>query len=349
MSRSARSTACLPAGPDWSGWRSASPAVREEEWLLGELGLDVHRVSSALLNEDPTVLDGLDVLYAPTALNWGPDGSGSNPPMGAEAQTAFRAWLDGGGGYVAAGTGFTTLTAAGAVDGLVRQGAPSAANGVLGITNAQDSDVVPGRPEEAVSFAYPPGWFTALPEGFTVEQRFREGDTVLVAGHWPEAGPDEGEPDQRQAAAAGQPLTVAGELETGGRLVATGASPLFRGYTVGLFDELVDWMLWTLDAPATDEDLGVPYVPPVGPGPGPDPPRTPGTRPTRTPTPRTRPTRTRARTRARPTRPSPGPTRRTRAPSRGARPPWSASLARPASTRRWSCHGHRSSRPTPWS
>ena len=219
-----------------------------EEVLLRDLGFDVTFVSVDGLNADPAQLGGLDALFLTFPLDWA--------ALTDAAQQALRGWVRGGGGVVAAGAAHLPFVDAGLLPAMGWVEPNVNANGVVAVTNRDDSPVMPGRAVEGASFGYPPSWFLASFPDFSVEQRYAAGDTVLLGGHWPtpESGLDGAQ--HTQAEAAGRALTLAGTMAgSAARVVLTGSAPLFRQHPEGLFRDVVDWLLWTVQGPPTTASL----------------------------------------------------------------------------------------------
>jgi hypothetical protein len=113
--------------------------------------------------------------------------------------------------------------------------------------------VLPAKAGPTHSFGYPIAWFDQLGSATAVQTLAAD---PLVSGHWV-AGTSN---DQfGQETAAGQALTVAAQVAGGGRLVAFGSEPLFRWHPKGLFDDVVDAVLWASDLEATTAELGAPF------------------------------------------------------------------------------------------
>jgi predicted deacylase len=226
-------------------------------YLLREaLGFDVTTVTPAQIREGTVSLTGFDVLLtAEGQLTWA--------NLQASGQQAMRGYLSGGGAVVTYGrsSALNLVGASGLVPDLTVQGSRTDANGVLAISTTQNP-VLPGRQGPGHSFGYPIAWFPQTGSATTVQTLAAD---PLVSGHWrPGADPNT---QAGQPTAAGQALTVAAQIAGGGRLVAFGSEPLFRWHPKGLFDEVVDAMLWAADLPAATTGLGVPYAAPVAPRP----------------------------------------------------------------------------------
>ena len=236
--------------------------------LTDELGLDVTQLSRDDVADLATDLDSYDVLLtAEGQLAWDAEAATAIFPrdfeapraaaadLGPAGRQALSAYLAGGGGLVSYGrlSALGLVEPSGVVDGLDATGSRDDANGVLTLAAAPDARALVEAHSPPASFGYPVAWFPGTGDA-AVEQRLA--DDPLVSGHW--LGDPE-EVDQRgQDAAAGEALTVSAELAAGGRLVAFGSEPLFRWHPRGLFDEVVEAMLWAADLPVTTAARGEP-------------------------------------------------------------------------------------------
>ena len=216
------------------------------------LGLDVVPVGTATVNgTDPDVsLDDVDVLYL----------DGAPRSVTADGYVALAEWMEAGGGVVAYGTAVDTLAAAGLATP-TRNTVSRSTNGTISVAQAADSEVMPGRPAQDVTFVYGPSFFSDLPADYEAVQTVLEGSAggVMRTGHW--AAVD----SYPQAETIGRAVTVAGELADGERVVVTGADTLFRDMLKGLDKDLVDWLIWADGGAATTDDLGDPFVQPTAP------------------------------------------------------------------------------------
>ena len=218
-------------------------ASSQDRWIMDAMGLEVVPLGGGDIN-DGSVLQDVDVIFADGGIN-GIDSAG---------QANLAAFLDDGGGLVGYGSATSVVASAG-ITPPTRTGASGATNGTVNVTIPTDSEVMPGRPADDVTFVYGPSVYDT-PEGWSPVAVIEAGSAggVLEAGHW--AG------STSQEDFIGEAIVVAGEFEDGERVVLTGADTLFRDHPKGLYKDLVDWMLWTISREATTEGLGAPYVAP---------------------------------------------------------------------------------------
>ena len=222
-----------------------------DEYVLSEvLGFPTIALDAAAI-DDGGPLDDADALV----LDAMPEG------MTTAGNDNINDFLDDGGGAVVSNEGVDLLEESDVVvpqpvtvDGL--------SNGTILVEQRADSPVMPNRPEQDVTFAFPPTLFTDIPDGWDTEQTVLAGSDggVFRAGHW--AQPDGGTLDQ--ADLVGEPITLSGELDIGGRVVVTGTDVTFRDHTKGLYKDLADWIIWTTIGEETTADLGGPLSSTVG-------------------------------------------------------------------------------------
>ncbi|MGH3005353.1 MAG: M14 family zinc carboxypeptidase [Gaiellaceae bacterium] len=160
-------------------------AVNQDIWSLRDLGFPADPVSTSsggALNNPagPNPLDDYDVVY--NTGGW---------PGGATARQRLTTFMNGGGGYIGAGSnGANFLSAAnsGQLPGLVP--GSSSGGGQSGIfhwenTGGPDSVIVGAYPGQDTLIMDPPTWFSAVPAGANVDGRLL-GDTtsMFAAGLW---------------------------------------------------------------------------------------------------------------------------------------------------------------------
>ncbi|MEE8603120.1 cell wall-binding repeat-containing protein [Euzebya tangerina] len=227
--------------PTTVGTTSTGP----DAYVLSEiLGFPTIPLDAAAIN-DGDALDDADALL----LDVFPEG------MTTAGTDNINDFLDDGGGAVASNGGVGLLDQSD-ITVPSRVFVAGLSNGTVLVEQRDDSPVMPDRPEQDVTFAYPPTVFTDVPDGWNTEQTVLPGSAggVFRAGHW--AQNEEGTLDQ--ADYVGEPLTLSGELDIGGRVVVTGADVTFRDHTKGLYKDLADWIIWTTIGEETTADLGGP-------------------------------------------------------------------------------------------
>ncbi|TCJ13655.1 peptidase M28 [Rubrobacter taiwanensis] len=201
--------------------RVAGAISDEEYFVLTNLGFEVDRISTSVLNGG-FQLDEYDVLFVSTGLNY--------VALNGAARAEVDEFLSSGGGLVARGAvGARFNRDAGVLDVSYATG-PSRANGIVRVENAADSPVTSTAPTHG--FVYAPLWFTDPGAGVEVSQRFAGGD-FFVAGHW-----------TGQENAAGRISAVHGTSAAGGRAVLFGTDPLFRAHPRGLFPQAAHALWW---------------------------------------------------------------------------------------------------------
>lgn len=199
----------------------AAAAPPEERWALDEMGFEVRRVNTTVLNDGFDYTD-VDALYLSSDLNW----SGLED----RARNDMTRFVRNGGGLVGVGqTGAEVNEQMGLLEVTAHEG-PRPANGVVAVEQS-GSALTDGATDH--TFVYSPLWFTDLGEGVTVEQSYAAED-VLVSGHWIDGLDD----------AAGEALVVSG-VQRGGGAVLFGSEPLFRAHPKGQYALVGRALIWS--------------------------------------------------------------------------------------------------------
>ena len=209
------------AGPVVDELVIAAAATPEERWALNEMGFEVRRVDTTVLN-DGFDYSRVDALYVSSDLRW----SGLED----RARNDMTRFLRNGGGLVGVGsTGASVNEGLDLLDVTTHEG-PRPANGVVAVDHS-GSALTAGATDH--TFVYSPLWFTDLGDGVTTEQSYAAPD-FLVSGHW--AG--------ERADAAGQALVVSG-AQRGGGAVLIGSEPLFRAHPKGQYALVGRALVWS--------------------------------------------------------------------------------------------------------
>ncbi|WP_460807456.1 M14 family metallopeptidase [Nocardioides salsibiostraticola] len=205
----------------------------QEDFLsLNELGFDNPvRITSGTLNADPSLLDGVEILWITSTFDL---------EEGSAGRTAVQAFVDAGGAIVGrTNRGFEAASSYGLVSGTPVTG-NSSGNGIVDVDTAPDSFLKPYEQDSA--FFYPAYWFTDLGDETTVEQSYAA--DPLLAGHWrprvsggvtTPTGPDD---------AANQAAVVSGEAASGARAVIFGTSVFFRTHPKGGMSQAGRAIFW---------------------------------------------------------------------------------------------------------
>ena len=227
-----------PATRGLSDLTLAYTGTQDDTLSLTELGFDdLVAVNRRTLAEDPSVLDGVDVLWVAASLAF-------TRRQQAGLRTV-QAFVDAGGSIV--GTGRDALRAArefGLVDARAVVG-NELGNGIVAVDTPRGS-VLAAHAQEA-SFGYPATSFRAVRAGTTVEQSYVDGD-VLLAGHWPTTTRTDG-----PAYAAGRASAISGQSASGAKGFVFGTSVMFRNHMKGGMSQAARALFW-----AGPEGAGVP-------------------------------------------------------------------------------------------
>ncbi|WP_286930302.1 MULTISPECIES: M14 family metallopeptidase [Aeromicrobium] len=211
---------------------------------LTQLGFDdLQAVTAATITANPAILDGVDVLWLGSALNFN--------DSQAAGRAAVQSFVDAGGSIVGRAAGaFNAAKTFGLIaDGTAVVGNNSG-NGIVTIDTADAGVLAPYA--QKFAFVYPATWFTGLPESVTVEQRYATGNPLL-SGHWRDTNGSNGPLN-----AAGQPAAVSASLPSGAKAFVFGTSPVYRSHTKGGQSQAARALFW-----AAPEGEGVPAPAPV--------------------------------------------------------------------------------------
>lgn len=218
-----------PATKALSDLRIAYVGTQDDRLSLGELGFDdLVQVSASTLEEDPTLLDDVDVLWVAAAFA---------PADGSRARAAVEAFLGGGGALLGrTNQAFAAASSFGLLEGTVVSGNRSG-NGIVAVDTPEGSVLAPYAQDS--SFIYPAYSFTDLGDGVRVEQRY-DAEDPFRAGHWRATDATNG-PD----AAAGQASVVSSVDEaTGAKALVFGTSVFFRTHPKGLLGQAARALHW---------------------------------------------------------------------------------------------------------
>ena len=190
--------------------------TQDDTLSLTELGFDdLVPVTGTAINNDPSLLDDLDVLWIGSSLGLVDGSAGDN---------AVQAWVDEGHSIVGRGTaGLAAAEAYGLVDANAVTGT-SSANGIVALDTPAGSALAPY--EQPSSFVYPAVTFTDVDPGTEVAQSYAA-DTFL-AGHWLATNDTNG-PDF----ASGKAAVISNEVASGARSMVFGTSIFFRSHPKG--------------------------------------------------------------------------------------------------------------------
>lgn len=203
--------------------------TQDDRLSFTELGFDDLRpLTVAALQADPTLLDGVDVLWVASAFN---------PLPASAARTAVQAFLDEGGALLGrTNQAFNAAVSFGLMTGTVVNGNTSG-NGIVDVDTPAGSVLAPYAQD--TSFIYPAYSFTLLGPGTTVEQSYDAEDPFL-AGHWRGTTPVNG-----PEAAAGQASVVSSEnATTGAKSLVFGTSVFFRTHPKGGLSQAARALFW---------------------------------------------------------------------------------------------------------
>ncbi len=204
--------------------------TQDDRLSLTELGFDdLVALSVTSLDADPTLLDGVDVLWV---------GGTFNPAVGSAAEDAVEAFVADGGsvtGRDASNGVFALAQRIGLLDGTVTPGNRSG-NGIVDVDTPEGSVLAPYAQDSA--FIYPAFSYSALGGSTTAAQTY--GADPLLAGHWRATDATNG-----PAGAAGAASAVSAvDEETGSRTFVFGTSPLFRTHPKGGLSQAARALQW---------------------------------------------------------------------------------------------------------
>jgi hypothetical protein len=202
---------------------------QDDKISLQQLGFDdLVQLSAASLAADPTLLEGVDVLWIGSTFN----------PTSAQsaARTAVQSFVDAGGSIVGrSNAAFNAAVSFGLMSGTVVNG-NSSGNGIVDVDTPAGSVLAPYAQDSA--FIYPAYSFTGLGEGVRTEQTYAA--KPFLAGHWRGTSATNG-PD----AAAGKASVVSYEKPTtGARSMVFGTSVFFRTHPKGGMSQAARGLFW---------------------------------------------------------------------------------------------------------
>ncbi len=190
--------------------------TQDDTLSLTELGFDdLVPVTGTAINNDPAILDDLDVLWIGSSLGLTDGSAGDN---------AVQAWVDEGHSIVGRGTaGLAAAEAYGLLSADAVTGT-SSANGIVALETPGGSALAPYAQNS--SFIYPAVTFTNVDPETEVAQSYAA-DTFL-AGHWRASNATNG-PDF----ASGKPAVISNEVASGARSLVFGTTMFFRSHPKG--------------------------------------------------------------------------------------------------------------------
>ncbi|WP_313407708.1 M14 family metallopeptidase [Aeromicrobium sp.] len=196
---------------------------------LTQLGFDdLRALTAASINANPSILDGVDVLWLGGSLNFG-----DSPTAGSAAVQAF---VDAGGSIVGrTANAFNAARTFGIIAGGTAVIGNNSGNGIVTVDTAADGVLAPYAQEYA--FVYPATWFTGLAESVKVEQSYTA--DPLLSGHWRDTNGSNG-----PGSAAGQAAAVSSEIESGARAFVFGTAPFYRTHTKGGQSQAARALFW---------------------------------------------------------------------------------------------------------
>ena len=202
--------------------------TQDDRLALTDLGFDdLVPVTAAALGAEPSLIDGVDVLWV---------GSAFNPAPLSAARTAVQEWVDEGGSITGRGAAaFNAAASFGLLSGTAVTG-NSNGNGIVDVDTTAGGVLAPYAQDH--SFIYPATWFTGLGQDVTVEQSYDAEDPFL-AGHW-RARSGSGGPES----AAGQAAAVSSEADSGARSFVFGTAVFFRTHPKGMISQAGRAILW---------------------------------------------------------------------------------------------------------
>ncbi|GAA4678727.1 M14 family metallopeptidase [Nocardioides nanhaiensis] len=206
--------------------------TQDDRLSLTELGFDdLTLVTTAGLNSTPTALDGVDVLWAGSAVNL------ATNPGAAAVLTAFAAR---GGTVLGRGTaGFNLASGLGLVAATATT-SRSDANGIVAVEQPEGSFLAAHGQDS--SFFYPATWFTGLGAGTEALETYAA--DPMLAGHWlPSTTAGVPQPNG-PANAAGNASVIGAESASGVRTVVFGTSVFFRTHPKGGLSQAGRAVFW---------------------------------------------------------------------------------------------------------
>nr|WP_244632965.1 M14 family metallopeptidase [Aeromicrobium sp. CFBP 8757] len=213
--------------------------TQDDKLSLQQLGFDdLVAVTAASVNADPTVLDGIDVLWVGSTFNTDDRAATSTTPAVSylPARTAVQKLVARGGAVLGRGSaGFGAAVSAGLMSGTVVNG-NSSGNGIVDVDTPAGSVLAPYAQDSA--FIYPAFSFTGLGEGVRTEQTYAA--KPFLAGHW------------RGTTETNGPATAAGKASvvsyvkptTGAKSMVFGTSVFFRTHPKGGMSQAARGLFW---------------------------------------------------------------------------------------------------------
>ncbi|MGW9021591.1 M14 family zinc carboxypeptidase [Leucobacter chromiiresistens] len=204
--------------------RVAYSGAQDDRVTLSRLGFtDQVRVDAASLTADPTLLDGVDVLWV--------GGNLAFTPAQAAGSDAVAAFIAAGNGVAGRGTAVANFAAAFGLTQVTAKAGTSGSNGIVHVENAEGG--LFSTYAQDTAFVTPAVWYTNLGENAEVEQSYAA-ENLFVSGHWRDVGGN-GAQGTARADAAGQASAVSAVAESGSELVMLGTSVNFRTHPVGSY------------------------------------------------------------------------------------------------------------------
>lgn len=209
---------------------------QDDRVSLQQLGFtDLRQITAAGVNGDPSILDGVDVIWVGAAFSF-------NDSL-ATGRLAIQEWLDEGGAMLGRGTaGFNAAAAFGLVQAVPVSGNNSG-NGIVAVDTPEDSVLAPYAQDH--SFVYPALSFITLGGTTKAEQTYAAGNPLL-AGHWrpTNANPLTTGPE----AAGGNASVISGTAASGAKAMVFGTSVFFRTHPRGGLTQAARGLMWAAPA-----------------------------------------------------------------------------------------------------
>jgi hypothetical protein len=209
--------------------------TQDDKLSLQELGFDdLVPLTANSLNADPTLINGVDVLWVASSFN---------PAAGSAARTAVENFVKAGGSILGrTNAGFNAAVSFGLMSGTVVNGNGSG-NGIVAVDTPAGSVLAPYEQDSA--FIYPAYSFTALGANVKTEQTY-SATKPFLAGHWRGTTDTNG-----PAAAAGKASVVSSQdPTTGAKSMVFGTSVFFRTHPKGGMSQAARGLFWA--GPAGD-------------------------------------------------------------------------------------------------
>ncbi|WP_244929463.1 M14 family metallopeptidase [Nocardioides sp. W7] len=214
---------------------------QDDKLSLQQLGFDdLTQLTASGLNGNPTLLNGVDLLWVGTNFSTADVPPSQTNPTGtsfAPARAAVQSFVNRGGSLLGrTNAGFNAAVAAGLMTGTVTNGNGSG-NGIVAVDTPAGSVLAPYAQD--TSFIYPAYSFSALGENVKVEQTYDATDPLL-AGHWRGTTATNG-PDY----AAGKASAVSSvNATTGAKSLVFGTSVFFRTHPKGGLSQAARALFW---------------------------------------------------------------------------------------------------------